>query len=262
VIMKRYFKVWLHSMLADAQSSFASRVGVVLFTMAKILRFGFFIIFIILIFGRTRSVGGYNLWEIIFFYATFNLVDIVPQMLFRSTYRFRGLVVSGDFDLFFLQPISSLFRAILGGSDILDIPMLFIAIGFIIYSGLHIPIFSVGTVLLYIFLVLNALLIAAAFHIFVLSVGVVSTEVDNTIMLYRDLTQMGRVPITIYTEGVSFLLTFVIPVGIMMTFPVQALLGTLSVQFILVSLLVGIVFFLLSLFTWKQGIRHYSSASS
>lgn len=260
--MKRYFTVWLIATLAEAQNSFASRLGVVLFTLAKFLRFGFFIVFIFLIFGRTQTLGGYTLWEIIFFYATFNLIDVVPQMLLRSTYRFRNYVVSGNFDFFVLQPISPLFRALFGGSDILDLPMLIISIGFILYAGTHIPILSVGSAILYIFLVINALLIAAAFHIFVLSVGVATTEVDNTIMLYRDLTQMGRVPISIYQDGVSFLLTFVAPVGIMMTFPVEALLGVLSAQFIVLSFTVGLVFFILSLFAWRQGIRHYSSASS
>lgn len=260
--MKRYFTVWLIATLAEAQNSFASRLGVVLFTLAKFLRFGFFIVFIFLIFGRTQTLGGYTLWEIIFFYATFNLIDVVPQMLLRSTYRFRNYVVSGNFDFFMVQPISPLFRALFGGSDILDLPMLIISIGFILYAGTHIPILSVGSAILYIFLVINALLIAAAFHIFVLSVGVATTEVDNTIMLYRDLTQMGRVPISIYQDGVSFLLTFVAPVGIMMTFPVEALLGVLSTQFVALSFTVGLVFFLLSLFAWRQGIRHYSSASS
>ncbi len=260
--MKRYFKVWLLATLAEAQNSFASRLGVVLFTIAKLLRFSFFLIFIFLIFGKTQTLAGYTLWEIVFFYATFNLIDVVPQMFLRSTYRFRNYVVSGNFDFFMVQPLSPLFRALFGGSDILDLPMLILSIGFILYAGSHIPIFSVGTALLYIFLVINALLIAAAFHIFVLSVGVATTEVDNTIMLYRDLTQMGRVPISIYQEGVSFLLTFVVPVGIMMTFPVQALLGTLSVPFVVISFVIGISFFLLSLFAWRKGIRHYSSASS
>lgn len=260
--MKRYFTLWLHSMLAEAQTSFASRVGVILFTLAKFLRFFFFIIFILLIFARTHTLNGYSLWEIIFFYATFNLIDVLPQMLLRSTYSFRNRVVSGNFDFYMVQPISSLFRALFGGSDILDLPMLFLSIGFIIYSGSNIPILSFGTAILYLALVFNALLIAMSFHIFVLSVGVVTTEVDNTIMLYRDLTQMGRVPISVYQQGVSFLITFVVPIGIMMTFPVQALLGTLSLQFVLYSFVVGVGFFLLSLLAWRHGVRRYSSASS
>ncbi len=260
--MKKYIIIWYKSMIAQAQIAFASRLGVILFSIGKVLRFGFFLIFLLLIGSRTHEIGGYTIWEMIFFFATFNLIDTVPQMMLRSVYSFRRLVVSGDFDIFFLQPVPALFRALLGGSDILDLPILILIIGFIIYSGLHLPSFPVLGIFLYILLVLNAFLIAIAFHILVLSIGIVSTEVDNTIMLYRDLTQMGRVPVTIYQQGVSFLLTFVVPIGIMMTFPVQALLGALGLQLILYSFVVGIGFLIFSLFIWRIAIKHYTSASS
>ncbi len=260
--MKRYFNIWLKSVIAYAQISFASRFGVILFTIGKFLRFLFFLLFIVLILGRTNTLAGYNIWEVVFFYATFNLVDVVPQMLMRSAYSFRNLIVTGDFDLFFLRPISPLFMALFGSADILDLPMLFLSIGFILYSGYHIPHFTLQGIFIYVFLLFNALLIALSFHIFVLSVGVATTEVDNTIMLYRDLTQMGRVPITVYSSGVSFLLTFVIPIGVMMTFPVQALLGLLTPRLILYSFGISILFLILSGFSWRSAIRFYSSASS
>lgn len=260
--MQRFLNIWLHSLKSQAQADFASRLGVILFTVGKILRFAFFTIFIFLILGKTNSLGGYSLWDVVFFYATFNLIDIIPQMLLRSVYRFKSIVVSGNFDFYLVQPISPLFRALFGGSDVLDFPMLIIAIGFIIYSGMHLPSLSVLGIIMYLLLVLNALLIALSFHVFVIALGAATTEVDSTIMLYRDLTQMGRVPISVYTSSVSFILTFVVPIGIMMSFPVQALLGVLSLQFIIYSFIVGTGFFLISILIWKTAIKHYSSASS
>ncbi len=262
IIMKRYFTIWIRSTTAYLQVNFASRLGVVLFTTGKLLRFSFFLIFLFLVLGRTNTLAGYSLWEIVFFFATFNLIDIIPQMFLRSVYSFKSQVVSGNFDFYLAQPVSPLFRALFSAADMIDLPMLLISIGFIFYSGTHLSNFTVEGIFLYVLLVLNALLIAFSFHIFVLSVGVATTEVDNTIMLYRDLTQMGRVPITIYQEGVSFLLTFVIPVGIMMTFPVEALMGSLSVQFLIISFTIGVIFLLLSLLAWRQGVKNYSSASS
>lgn len=249
-------------MIASAQIAFASRLGVILFSIGKVLRFSFFLIFLLIIGSRTQEIGGYTLWEMIFFFATFNLIDTIPQMILRSVYGFRRLIVSGDFDIFFAQPVSPLFRALFGATDILDFPMFLLIVGFIFYSAAQLPYFSMLGILLYVLLVINAVIIALAFHILVVSVGLVSTEVDNTIMLYRDLTQMGRVPVTIYQASVSFVLTFVVPVGIMMTFPVQALIGALSVQFVLYSIIFGVAFLLLSLLAWKSATRHYTSASS
>lgn len=260
--MNRYFTIWFQSMMREAQTAFASRMGVILFLIGKLMRFFFFLFFLVLVIGKTHSVGGYTLWEIVFFFATFNLIDTVPQMLLRSVYRFRSQVVNGNFDFYLVQPISPLFRAIFGGSDLLDFPVTIGIIAFIIYSGFHLPHLTVLSTIIYLVLVFNAFLIALAFHIFVVALGAATTEVDSTIMLYRDLTQMGRVPITIYQQGVSFLLTFVVPVGIMMTFPVQALLGSLSGQLILYSFVFGVGFLLLSLLAWRTALQHYSSASS
>lgn len=260
--MKRFVKIWFYSMMNEAQTSFASRFGVILFLIGKLMRFSFFLFFLILIIGKTQTVAGYSLWEIIFFYATFNLLDTLPQMVLRSVYRFRSYVVNGSFDFLLIQPISPLFRTLFGNSDFLDLPMLFISIGFILYSSFHLANVTLLGVFLYLILLLNALLIALAFHILVVALGVATTEVDNTIMLYRDLSQMGRVPITIYQQGISFVLTFIVPIGIMMSFPSQALLGALSSRFLVYSLVFGASFFLLSLLAWRTALRLYSSASS
>lgn len=212
--------------------------------------------------AKTKTIAGYNFWQIIFFYATFNLIDTLAQLFLREVYRFRAYVVQGYFDYILTKPISPLFRALFGGSDMLDLSILAVSIGFIIVAAINIGSISLVNVLLYTLLIFNAFLIALSFHIAVLAVGILTTEIDNTIMLYRDFTQMGRVPIDIYKEPLRGLITFVVPVGIMMTFPAKALMGLLSTEGMIVSFGVGLLLFLLSFHFWKFSLRHYSSASS
>jgi ABC-2 type transport system permease protein len=90
----------------------------------------------------------------------------------------------------------------------------------------------------------------------------VTTEIDHAVMIYRDLTSMGRVPVDIYKEPLRSVITFAIPVGIMMTFPAKAFLGMLSWQFIVLSLVLGLLFFVLSLRIWHYALSRYASASS
>ena len=245
-----------------SQIAFVSRFGAVLFILGKLLRFSFFLLFLIILQTRTRGIESYTLWQIIFFYATFNLVDTLPQLLFREAYRFRSYVVSGEFDFFLTKPISPLFRSLLGGSDILDLSMLLISVAFIVFAATQITGITPLGVFAYLVLIINAFIIAMSLHIIVIAVGVLTTEVDNTIMLYRDLTQMGRVPVDIYREPLSWIITFVVPVGIMMTFPAKAMMGLLSLQFILIAVLASVVFLTLSLSFWKFSLKNYSSVSS
>lgn len=260
--MMRYFTIWKKLTNLTAQIAFQSRFGAVTFLIGKLLRFLFFLFFLLLLLSKSQSIAGYTVWQIIFFYATYNLIDTLPQFFLREVYRFRMYVVNGYFDYILTKPLSPLFRSLFGGSDTLDIFMLVIALGFIMYSGVHVGMFITSGTILYILFIANSFIIALAFHIFVLGVGIMTTEVDNTIMLYRDVTQMGRFPVDIYVEPLRSLLTFAIPVGIMMTFPVKALMGLLSMQAVFLAFIIGGTMLLLSLYFWNYALKHYASASS
>lgn len=244
------------------QISFLSRFGAIIFVIGKFLRLIFFLFFIFILVSKTHAIAGYTLWQIIFFYATFNFIDTLAQFFLREVYRFRTYVVKGYFDHILTKPISSLFRSLFGGSDVLDLSILSLSIIFIIISASKVGTISIEGIILYILLIINAFFIALAFHIAVLSIGILTTEVDNAIMLYRDLTQMGRLPVDIYKQPIQGIITFAIPIGIMMTFPAKALMGLLSSGIIIISLLIGVSLFLVSILFWKFSLKHYASASS
>ena len=144
----------------------------------------------------------------------------------------------------------------------LDIVIILASAFFIVFSALQLGNLETIHILIYIILLVNGLLIATAFHIFVLGIGIISTAVDNTIMVYRDLTQMGRLPVDIYQEPLRGIITFIIPIGIMMTFPGKAIMGLLTWQAIGIALFIGISLLLISLRFWKYALGNYTSASS
>lgn len=258
----KYLRVWLLLMFNAVQVSFASRFGAVLFLLGKIIRFIFFLLVLALVSDRVERLAGYTLREMVFFFLTFNLVDTTAQFLFREVYRFRPLIVSGDFDLVLVKPVHPLLLVLLGGSDFIDFALLIPLLGLIAWVAGSAGWLAFPAVASYALLVFNAILIATAFHIAVLAFGVLTTAVDHTIMIYRDLTAMARIPVDFYAEPVRGFLTFAIPVGIMMTVPAKALMGVLSPMFLVYSLLVGAASVYLALRFWKFALTRYSSASS
>ncbi len=245
-----------------SQIAFLSRFGAAIFIAGKMLRFVFFLFFVLLLVGKTRTILTYSLWQIILFFFTFNLVDITAQLFLREVYRFRAYVINGTLDYILSKPFSPLFRVLFGGSDFLDIPMLIIAVVSIIVAASNMGGLSFSNILLYIILIFNAFIITLSFHIVVLALGVLTTEVDSTLFLYRDLTQMGRLPVDIYHEPLRSFITFIIPIGIMMTFPVKALMGLITPQITVVSFAIGGLLFFISLRFWRFALKRYASASS
>jgi ABC-2 type transport system permease protein len=259
--LKRYFTVWWLMSRNSFMSVLYQKLSFAILLLGKTLRFVFFIIFLSLLVRGTKVVAGYTLEQTMFFFLTFNLVDIVSQFFFREVYRFRPLIVSGDFDLILVKPVNALFRVLMGGADLIDlvtIPPIMIAL-YIVGRSLA-P--TVGSVIIFLALILCGLLISTAFHIFVLSFGILTFEIDHMIMIYRDLLSMGRFPVDIYREPIRSILTYLVPVGIMITFPAKALMGLVSPISVMVALTIGMILFVGSLKFWNHALKRYTSASS
>lgn len=255
-------KVWFFYSTNSYQQTFASRPAAVILFLGKIIRIGIFAAFLVFLLSGTKELVGYTPHQVIFFYLTFNLVDTLGQLFFREVYRFKQLLIEGNLDSVLTRPINPLVRVLLGGTDPLDAVVLIILIGAVTFYGVNYITLDPLNYLIYGLLILNSFILSAAFHIFVLGLAVIFTTVDHLFFMYRDLTGLLRVPVDIYKEPLRAAITFLIPLGIMYTFPAKTLMGLLSPVMIIASLSIGIVSLIGALWFWKYSLRHYQSAGS
>lgn len=233
-----------------------------LFFFGKAVRYGLFIFFLLMLFTGVSTVLGYTREQMIMFYLIFNVIDTASSLMFREVYRFRPLVVSGGFDAVLTKPFSPIIRSLFGGPDFIDFGLLITIVSVALYVANTFIHPSALQSLLTLAMIANSLLIATSFHILVLGIGVITLSVDHLVMIYRDLTSLMRIPVDMFTNPLRSILTFVLPVGIMFTFPAKVLFGLLNWQTILISFLFGVVSLFLSLKFWHYSLRQYQSASS
>lgn len=259
----KFIKVWLLSAKMAAQDQLTTSWGGYLFIFGKIVNFFFYFLFIFSVLSSSESLVGFSRDQVVLFFLIYKLVDVTSQFLFRGVYVFRWRVVRGDFDLDLVKPLPSFFRPLFAFSDILDLITLPPLIGFIFYYlSAHQLISSEINLFLFLLLFFNATLITFSVHLFVSAVGVITTEVDHLIWIWRDVFDMAKLPTDIYSPGLRLILTFIIPVIVAVTFPTKTLLGILSWPWVLFSFLVGIILTTLSLKFWRYALTKYSSASS
>lgn len=239
-----------------------SRQGIFFFILGKFLRFLFLFGLIFLIFSKTTAIKGWSINQVVICYLTFNFLDTLSQLLYREVYRFRPLVISGNLDLILTKPYHPFLRILVGGVDVLDLFLLFPYLFLLIFFIAKEPNVSLVSLIFYLFFLFNSFLIITAFHIFVLSLAILTTEIDNAIMIYRDILNIGRFPTDLYKAPLNFIFTFVLPVGLMITFPVKALFQMISWQLILFSFVFSFFSFVLSYYFWQKALKHYQSASS
>jgi len=254
--------IWFHYTTNAFQTTLSNRLLAGVFLLGKLLRIGLFVGFLIYLFEGADSLAGYSRNQVIFFYLSFNLIDTLAQFLFREVYRFRPLIVSGDFDLILVKPLSPLVRVLLGGADVMDLMMLILLLSAVAWFGINFISGELFNWLKYGILVLDGLLMAAAFHILVLALGVRTTTVDHLIMVYRDLTSLLRIPVDVYIEPLRSLLTFGLLLGMIFTFPPRALMGLLSPGMMAMATLVAVSAVWLAYQVWRWSLRSYTSASS
>ena len=85
---------------------------------------------------------------------------------------------------------------------------------------------------------------------------------DNNVTLLHALMDAGRYPSTVYPPWLRLIITFVVPIALATTVPLQGLRGDLSPWQVLLFLGVGAASFLASRLIWNAGVRKYGSAGS
>lgn len=263
-ILKAYARVWLKLTAQQFQSQVAgARGAAVLFILGKVFRLASALLLVYVVVGKAKLIAGYTLNEAVLLLMFFNLAQTISQLFLRGVYIFRQKVVDGTFDFYLLNPLSELFYSLFSYTDPLDIivttPYIFLVGWAWVNAGYAI---TLPLVLLLILALIISTLMVTAWHIIIISIGVKYLEVDNTVMLYRDLERMGAFPVAIYGKLGESLLTYAFPFALMATIPARLIFGLFNPWYLLIFAALALVQLKLALWIWHRSLLSYSSASS
>jgi ABC-2 type transport system permease protein len=166
-------------------------------------------------------------------------------------------------DYTILQPVNSMFLVTFSRITVWRIWDLILAITLMVVgvnmsgettTALHILTFmllaTTGTIVIY---SLWIVLIALTFWF---------TKFDNNVTILHALLDSGRYPATVYPVWLRIIVTFIVPIAVATTIPLQALRGDLNIGQVLIFFFVGVFSFILASQVWKAGLKRYSGASS
>lgn len=255
----KYFRVWLITAKISLSRVLATRTASFLFLMGKIIRFSLFIYFLSVVSSGIGDSIGYSGRQLFVFYLVFNFFESMGQVFFRGIYWFRQQVVSGEFDFRLTKPLSPLFQILTRDTDMLDIPILVIT-----FIALIPELMRGGAVVVVPLLIatIASILLTIAVYTAVAAFGIITTEVDHLIWVFRDVSQMVRFPADMYGGVAKTILTYLLPVGIIYTLPAQTLMGLTSIKGALEGLVVACIFVVASMLYWRFALTRYTSGGS
>lgn len=121
---------------------------------------------------------------------------------------------------------------------------------------------SAGAILLSAAMLGGAALVLYAMWVLVVSAAFWVVRLDNLAYFFNAMLDFARWPVQVMRGAWAFVFTFVIPVGILTTYPAEALLGALDTRTALVAAAVAAALSILARLVWLRAIRQYTSASS
>lgn len=217
---------------------------------------------LLVLFSTRDSVAGFSAYEALavtgFFMALKGLmVGAIQPSLTNVVEHVR----KGTLDFLLLKPVDAQFML---STSKLELPRVADVIGGLALSAYCIrraglrPSFAQIALALLILVCAAAMLYALWIMVISLSFRVV--KIDNLSHLILSIFDAARFPVSVFRGALAIVFTFVIPLGLMTTYPVLVLLGRLGPLDALVPLLIAAGFLALSRWVWLRSIRLYTGA--
>jgi len=256
-LFSAFFKV-------NVQLSMAYRADTLVNLLLNVMWLGWELLSINIIFNNTQSLGGWGIGELIALLGVFRLVNaLMAALIWPNTEQFNRSVRDGTLDYTLLMPADSMFLVTFSRMVIWRVWDL--ALGAVLI-GVGIRMAGGGTELLnlltFVLLALSGTLVLYSLWIVMIAATFWFVKFDNNVTILQALLDTGRYPATVYPAWLRAIVTFIIPVAVATTVPLQALRGELSGGQVLLFLAVSALSFLAASRIWKAGVKKYSGASS
>ncbi len=218
----------------------------------------------VVIYDNVDVVGGWTKDEAVLLTLISALLDCVITLFFvGGLYRLPEMISTGSLDFLLLKPINKRMYISLSEVAVSQVPNFVIEVIILIYcifkSSQHI---SFGTVILFVLLLINSVLILYSIFFAIMCVSFWTIKIDVGLNMFFQLYNIGNKPMSVYPLLVQKIFTFIIPLGIAFNYPVLAIYKSLSINKVLISFGIMIIFFVLSNYIFKKGLKKYVSASS
>jgi ABC-2 type transport system permease protein len=248
----------------NIQMSLAYRADTVVNILLNLMWLGWELLSLSIIFNNTETIGGWDFGELIALLGVFRLVHtLMIALIWPNTEKFNQSIRDGSMDYTLLQPVNSMFLVTFSRITIWRAWDLILATVLIVIGvNLAGDTVTMPSILTFLLLTISGAIVIYSLWIVLIALTFWFTKFDNNVTILQALMDAGRYPVTVYPVWLRILVTFVVPVAVATTIPLQGLRGDLTFGRSLIFIAIGIASFLIASQVWKRGLKQYSGASS
>lgn len=248
----------------NVQMSLAYRADTVVNILLNLMWLGWELLSLSIIFSNTETLGGWGFGELVALLGVFRLVNtLMMSLIWPNTEKFNQSIRDGSMDYTILQPVNSMFLVTFSRISVWRIWDLVLAIVLIVVGvNLTGDVATPLSILNFILLTISGAIVIYSLWIVLIAFTFYFTKFDNNVTILQALLDAGRYPVTVYPIWLRVIVTFLIPIAVATTIPLQALRQELGTSQVLMFLGIGMASFIVASQVWKAGLKRYSGASS
>ena len=218
------------------------------------------------IYYSVDNIGGWSFEEMSFLLGTNALIETTfMSFIFLNLFELPNIINNCDLDFLLLKPINTVF---LVSFKRVDFGMLIGGLpSFIIYMIYSFPrikdYLNLSSIIIYLILIINGLVIMFSIFFIIKCLSFYFIKADGLCSLAWAIYDFARkAPGTVYPTLMRAVLTYVVPVLVIVFFPAGYGLKKFTINEIVIPCSISVVLLTFSIIFWKTSLRRYNSASS
>ncbi|MDX2064843.1 MAG: ABC-2 family transporter protein [Fimbriimonadaceae bacterium] len=261
--MPRYARIYATFLRSSLQRELEFRANFIAKILQNAVWIVFFVLILLVIYGNTKDVAGWNRGEAFMLGASMFLMSSLSQLLFSSLGEIPSQVRQGTLDFVLTKPVDSQYWISLRRFNFDQIGSFFAGIGMMVYGVITAEL-APGPAqwIAWSIMLVAALIIFYSFNLALMSTGIWFVRVDNLFILSETVSEVARYPLDIYSIFVQRVLIYGVPLGFLATLPTRQLVREFDPLHLGLSLVYALVAFIAARSFWRYALRSYSSASS
>ncbi len=213
--------------------------------------------------SNTPVLAGWRARDLLALLGVYTLVGGVIGLFVRpSMQALMRDVHLGRLDFALVLPEDAQLVASVGRVNAWSLFDVALGLGMIGYSALATGHMGILQVLTLVVTLLAGLAVVYSFWLALACSSFWLLKVENVLLVFDDLYEAARWPLSIYPGWLRWALTLLVPVALAVTFPAQTLRGQLGWWQVTGAVAAASVSLWLSRRLWLAGLRRYSGASS
>ncbi|MBI2022112.1 ABC-2 family transporter protein [Candidatus Daviesbacteria bacterium] len=261
--MKKHLKVLIALISLSSKRYLENRINTFGTLIGSIISLIITLVFVNTIFLYTKELNHWNKYQMLFLLGISRIILSIFYGLFHRGISFiTRYIRAGDLDYLLTKPVNSQFFIsfrltrpfefinVLAGLILVGYALGGLTIG---HLFINIPIFLINLICGFV------ILYSIYYMLATLSIWIINFYSLGSIFFI--MTTPLSFPTNIYGKTVSFILTFILPIGLIISVPVEVFLRN-NFELIFAEIVVASILFLCSVSFWKFALNHYTSASS